>query len=249
MSLLLLYHSESPATHTHTHTHSNPDGWLHRSAWVSFMIPGSPTSLTRHQPAAQANTTLTLSPSLSHTQSRSLPAAATHPETTERPHQVLDFRRWPLIDIYTPSYSLYSEKDPSRTNTNHRNLCTRRDLRLYWRYSHWGKLLSTFLKPPDAGVTLNPVVPQCPRCCHTTRGKWAATGRTARSVRCPLAADCRTQAPFSLRRRRKDPQSLDRSAEPNEVNDGYIYFLKQKKKPVTITWPELFKLSPNLRIV
>ncbi len=64
------------------------------------------------------------------------------------------------------------------------------------------------------------VVPQCPRCCHTTRGKWAATGRTARSVRCPLAADCRTQAPFSPRRRRKDPQSLDRSAEPSEVNDG-----------------------------
>lgn len=47
-------------------------------------------------------------------------------------------------------------------------------------------------------------------------------GRTARSARCPLAADCRTQAPFSALRRRKDPQSLDRSEEPSEVNNGLI---------------------------
>ncbi|XP_037644438.1 calcium/calmodulin-dependent protein kinase II inhibitor 1a [Sebastes umbrosus] len=47
------------------------------------MIPGSPTSLTRHQPATQANTTFSLfTLSLSHTLlSLSLPAAATHPET------------------------------------------------------------------------------------------------------------------------------------------------------------------------
>lgn len=61
--------------------------------------------------------------------------------------------------------------------------------------------------------------PQCPKCCHITRGKWAATGRTARSARCPLAADCRTQAPFSPGRKRRDLQSLDRSAEPSEVNN------------------------------
>lgn len=67
-SVLDLCRSESPATtHTHAHTpsHTNPDGWLHRSAWVSFMIPGSPTSLTRHQPATQANTAPSLSLSLS----------------------------------------------------------------------------------------------------------------------------------------------------------------------------------------
>lgn len=58
----------------------------------------------------------------------------------------------------------------------------------------------------------------CPRCCHTTRARWAATARTARSARCPLAADCRTRAPFSPRRRRRDPRSWDRSAEPREVN-------------------------------
>ena len=55
----------SPQTHTHTHTHrhtqthtSNPDGWLHRSTRVSFMILGSPTSLTRLQQATQAHTAL-----------------------------------------------------------------------------------------------------------------------------------------------------------------------------------------------
>lgn len=72
MSVLLLYPSESPRSHTFTHSHtlaaSNPDGWLHRSAWVSFMIPGSPTSLARHQPATQANTSLSLSHT--HTQIR-----------------------------------------------------------------------------------------------------------------------------------------------------------------------------------
>lgn len=57
----------------------------------------------------------------------------------------------------------------------------------------------------------------CLRCCHTARGKWVATGQTARSARCPLAAGCRTQAPFSPRRRPRDHQSLDRSAEPSEV--------------------------------
>lgn len=57
----------------------------------------------------------------------------------------------------------------------------------------------------------------CLRCCHTARGKWAATGRTARSARCPLAAGCRTQAPFSPPRRRRDHQNSDRSAEPSEV--------------------------------
>lgn len=65
----------------------------------------------------------------------------------------------------------------------------------------------------------------CLRCCHTARGKWAATGRTARSARCPLAAGCRTQAPFSPPRRRRDHQSSDRSAEPSEVKtrkDGRI---------------------------
>lgn len=65
----------------------------------------------------------------------------------------------------------------------------------------------------------------CLRCCHTARGKWAATGRTARSARCPLAAGCRTQAPFSPPRRRRDHQSWDRSAEPSEVKtrkDGRI---------------------------
>ncbi|KAF7662719.1 hypothetical protein LDENG_00227600 [Lucifuga dentata] len=53
------------------------------------MIPGSPTFLTRHQPAAQANTSLSLSLSVSLSLSLcfspSPTAAATHPETTEKP--------------------------------------------------------------------------------------------------------------------------------------------------------------------
>lgn len=64
------------------------------------------------------------------------------------------------------------------------------------------------------------IVPQCLRCCHTTKAKWAATEQTARSAKCPLAADCRTQAPFSLRRKRRDPQSSARLVEPREVKDG-----------------------------
>lgn len=90
MSVLLLYPSESPRSHTFTHSHtlaaSNPDGWLHRSAWVSFMIPGSPTSLARHQPATQANTSLSLSHT--HTQSRSVPLLPLqHIQRPQRDHK------------------------------------------------------------------------------------------------------------------------------------------------------------------
>lgn len=42
-------------THTYTYT-PNPDGWLHCSAWVSFMILGSPSSLHRPLWTTKADT-------------------------------------------------------------------------------------------------------------------------------------------------------------------------------------------------
>ncbi len=63
-----------------------------------------------------------------------------------------------------------------------------------------------------------PVLQQsCPRFCRTERGKWADTERTTMSVRCPSAAGCRTPTPSSERRRGKDLQNSDRSAERREV--------------------------------
>lgn len=223
-----------PRTHTQTHinTHarvSNPDGWLHRSAWVSFMIPGSPTSLTRHHPVTQENTvpSLTLPPpplSLFCTYSYNAVSPCScntprdHRETTAAPG---------LQTLATPSLlsSFNTDSHLERTPAGDQ-LCPlqlarkKRNLRLHWgRLEDKRKHLLFSNLSWDVGQP-SLFVPQCPRCCHTTRGKWAATGRTARSARCPLAADCRTQAPFSLRRRRKDPQSSDRSAEPSEVKDG-----------------------------
>lgn len=67
------------------------------------MIPGSPTSLARHQPATQANAALSLSLSLSdspsHTHSVSISAAASHPER------------------------LQQQSDLTQTNTLHPHLC------------------------------------------------------------------------------------------------------------------------------
>lgn len=68
---------------------SHPDGWLHRSAWVSFMIPGSPTSLARPQPAPQANGSLsahTLSLTHKHTHIQHQSAATSHPESSTHFH-------------------------------------------------------------------------------------------------------------------------------------------------------------------
>lgn len=132
-------------------------------------------------------------------------AAATHPETTERPQKHPDL----------------THRLPSSTQTEDRSRRRRSQTELYWH--HRGRISTTFFawfKNKRTSRNWWPfftVVPRCLRCCHTTRGKWAATGRTARSARCPLAADCRTQAPFSQRRRQKDPQSSGRSAEPKEV--------------------------------
>lgn len=138
MSVLLLYPSESPRSHTFTHSHtlaaSNPDGWLHRSAWVSFMIPGSPTSLARHQPATQANTSLSLS--LTHTQIRTHSHARflccrcntsrDHRETTERPQKHPDL----------------THRLPSSTQTEDRSRRRRSQTELYWH--HRGRISTTF---------------------------------------------------------------------------------------------------------
>lgn len=138
------------------------------------MTQGSPTSLSRHQPAAEANRALRLTS-----------AAASLPR----------------VPAATPGLGKRAPEEGLRQPT--------RDLRL----------LSLLQKPSfDSTHGGQP----CLRCCHTARGKWAATGRTARSARCPLAAGCRTQAPFSPPRRGRDHQSWDRSAEPSEV--------KKKKK-------------------
>lgn len=163
-----------PAYHAqHRARASNPDGWLHRSAWVSFMTQGSPTSLSRHQPAAEANTALRLPPQPHHCPE----SPQRHPDPTPAPEQGL---RQPTQDL---------QRCPARL------------------FCFKSSFYSTHGRQP------------CLRCCHTARGKWAATGRTARSARCPLAAGCRTQAPFSPRRRPRDHQSLDRSAEPSEVKN------------------------------
>lgn len=135
MSVLLLYPSESPRSHTFTHSHtlaaSNPDGWLHRSAWVSFMIPGSPISLARHQPATQANTSLSLFLTRTHRYAHTVTlgssaAAATHPETTERPQKHPDL----------------THRLPSSTQTEDRSRRRRSQTELYWH--HRGRISTTF---------------------------------------------------------------------------------------------------------
>lgn len=150
------------------------------------MTQGSPTSLSRHRPAAEANTALRLPPQLHHCPE----SPQQHPDQTHAPEEGL---RQPTQDLYS-DFSLCFKPNFDST--------------------HGGQ--------------------PCLRCCHTARAKWAATGRTARSARCPLAAGCRTQAPFSPPRRRRDHQSLDRSAEPSEV--------KTRKNGRTTT---LMRYSPS----
>lgn len=70
---------------------------------------------------------------------------------------------------------------------------------------------------------------------------------TPRPVRYPLAAGYRTPIRSSGRRKRKDPQSWDRSAEPREVragywngllNRGFVLVIKNKG----LAWPCLCEL-------
>lgn len=167
-----------------------------------------------------------------HTQSRSVPLLPLqqHPETTERPQQHPDL----------------THRLPSSTQTEDRSRKRRSQTELYWH--HRGRISTTFFawfknkRTSRSWWPFFTVVPRCLRCCHTTRGKWADTGRTARSARCPLAADCRTQAPFSQRRRQKDPQSSGRSAEPKEVKTNSDVWHLQRMA-------ELYMLRKNERII